>query len=235
MNEHRRFRLAETRAPHLPLRRRLMSAALAAGALALGAGLGFVPAPVLAEESPDALIERVGNELIRLIADDEAIKRGDMGAINRLVDEKVMPYVNFERMTALSAGRWWREATPEQRKQLMTEFRNMLLRTYSGALEQVGNQTLRMKPLRAQPGATDVIVRSEIVQPGREPIQLDYRMHKVGDGWKIYDLNILGIWIVETYRSQFNQEAQRTGVDGLIRSLADKNREFGPGKGSQGT
>ena len=119
MNEHRRFRLAETRAPHPPLRRRLMSAALAAGALALGAGLGFAPAPVLAEESPDALIERVGNELIRLIADDEAIKRGDMGAINRLVDEKVMPYVNFERMTALSAGRWWREATPEQRKQFL--------------------------------------------------------------------------------------------------------------------
>ncbi|HRO60739.1 MAG TPA: ABC transporter substrate-binding protein [Burkholderiaceae bacterium] len=180
-------------------------------------------------------MERVGNELIQLIGNDESIKRGDIGAVNRLVDEKVMPYVNFERMTALSAGRWWREATPEQRKQLMTEFRNMLLRTYSGALEQVGNQTLRMKPLRAEPGATDVIVRSEIVQPGREPIQLDYRMHKVGGNWKIYDLNILGIWIVETYRSQFNQEAQRGGVDGLIRSLADKNREFGPGKGSQGT
>ena len=235
MIEHPHFRLAIARLPRLPLRRRLMSAALAAGVLALGAGLGLAPMPALAEEAPDALIERVGNELIQLIANDEAIKRGDMGAINRLVDEKVMPYVNFERITALSAGRWWRQATPEQRKQLVAEFRNMLLRTYSGALEQVGDQTLRMRPLRAEPGATDVIVRSEVVQPGREPIQLDYRMQKVGDSWKIYDLNIAGIWMVETYRSQFNQEAQQTGVDGLIRSLADRNREFGPGKVSQGT
>jgi phospholipid transport system substrate-binding protein len=185
-----------------------------------------------AQESPEALIERVGTEIIARIRDDKALREGDMQRVSALVDELVMPYVDFERMTRLAAGRWWREATPEQRERLMTEFRAMLLRTYSGALEQIGDQQIRMKPRRGQADATDLIVRSEILQPGREPIQLDYRMRKSDAGWQIYDLNVLGVWIVETYRNQFNQEASRGGVEGLIKSLGDRNREFGPQKGT---
>src|SRR5690606_4079410 len=137
-----------------------------------------------------------------------------------------------QRMAALAAGRWWRQASPEQQKQLMDEFRVMLLRSYSGALAAVDDQSIRMRPLRAADDATDVIVGSALVQPRGEPIQLDYRMQKLENAWKIYDVNVLGVWLIETYRTQFNQEAARTGVEGLIRSLADKNREFVAGKKS---
>jgi len=137
-----------------------------------------------------------------------------------------MPHVNFERMTALSVGRGWRQATPEQQKALMAEYRALLLRTYAGALSAVKDQQVRVKPLRAAAGDAEVIVRSEIVQSRGEPIQLDYRMEKVGEAWKIYDLNIMGIWLVETYRSQFAQEISNRGVDGLIKSLNDRNRQF---------
>ena len=186
-----------------------------------------------ADEAPDVLVKRLSTEVLDTIKADSSIKAGDVNKIMVLVDTKIMPNVNFQRMTASAVGPAWRQATPEQRQRLMDEFRAMLLRTYSGAMSAVGDQTIRMKPLRAEPDAKDLIVRSEIVQPGREPIQLDYRMQKTDSGWKIYDLNVLGVWIVETYRNQFNQEAQRGGgVEGLIRSLADKNREFGPKKAS---
>jgi len=193
---------------------------------------GFGAAPALASGTPDALIQKLGTEMIERIKADKAIQGGDFDKLSALVDELVMPHVNFQRMTALAAGRWWRQATPEQQQQLMTEFRTMLLRTYSGALAAVEDQSIRMKPMRAAADASDVIVRSEIVQPRGEPIQLDYRMHKVDAAWKIYDVNVLGVWLVETYRTQFGQEASRSGVDGLIKSLADKNREFAPGKKS---
>ena len=187
---------------------------------------------VASAEAPQALIERIGTEMLDRIKADPAVKSGDFDKLSSLVDELVMPHVNFQRMTSLAAGRWWRQATPEQQKQLMEEFRIMLLRTYSGALAAVDDQTIRMRPLRAADDATDVIVRSEIVQPRGEPIQLDYRMQKLENAWKIYDVNVLGVWLIETYRTQFNQEAARGGVDGLIRSLADKNREFVAGKKS---
>ena len=129
-------------------------------------------------------------------------------------------------MTALSVGRNWRGASPEQQKQLMTEYRALLLRTYSGALSSVKDQSIRMKPLRADPADNEVIVRSEVVQPRGEPIQLDYRLEKAGDAWKIYDVNVLGVWLVESYRNQFAQEVGAKGIDGLIRSLAEKNKSF---------
>jgi phospholipid transport system substrate-binding protein len=205
-----------------------MLAAIAVGAFALVA-----PAPSAASvEPPHTLIERIGSEMLERIKADPAVKGGDFDKLSALVDELVMPHVNFQRMTALAAGRWWRQASPEQQKQLMNEFRVMLLRTYSGALAAVDDQSIRMRPLRAADDATDVIVRSEIVQPRGEPIQLDYRMQKLENAWKIYDVNVLGVWLIETYRTQFNQEAARTGVEGLIRSLADKNREFVAGKKS---
>ncbi len=177
-----------------------------------------------APDAPDALIGRIGNELLDQIRADGSLKSGDLSKISALVDSTVMPHVDFQRMTALAVGRNWRQANPEQQKQLMGEFRLLLLRTYSGAVSSVQDQTLRTKPLRAAAGDTEVVVRSEILERGRQPIQLDYRLYKADSGWKIYDVNVLGVWLIETYRNQFAQEVSASGIDGLIRSLSEKNR-----------
>ena len=190
-------------------------------AMSLAAALPLVAA---AAEAPDQLIQRLSGTMIEQIKGDAGLQAGDFSKMSTLVDTTVMPYVDFQRMTALAVGRHWRTATPEQQKVLMTEFRTLLLRTYSGALSAVKDQTVRMKPLRADPKDTDVIVRSEVVPQRGEPIQLDYRLSKQGESWKIYDVNVLGVWLVQTYRSQFGQEVSAGGVDGLIRSLAEKNR-----------
>ncbi|MCO5109130.1 MAG: ABC transporter substrate-binding protein [Burkholderiaceae bacterium] len=190
-----------------------------------------VPAAAATIEAPDKLIERLSNQILDRIRADAALQAGDPKRLDDLVDTTVMPHVDFRRMTALSVGRNWRSATPEQQKQLMDEFRSLLIRTYSGALSSVADQKVRMKPLRANPQDTDVIVRSEVLQPRGEPIQLDYRMMKAADGWKIYDVNVLGVWLVETYRTQFAQEVSAGGIEGLIRSLSEKNRQPpAPGK-----
>jgi phospholipid transport system substrate-binding protein len=154
---------------------------------------------------------------------DKSIQSGDTGKIIALVDGKVMPHVNFTRMTAAAVGRNWRQATPEQQKRLQDEFKTLLIRTYSGALAQVKDQTVAVKPLRAAAADTEVQVRTEVIGRG-DPIQLDYRMEKTPTGWKIYDLNVLGIWLVETYRTQFAQEISAKGVDGLIAALAQRNQ-----------
>lgn len=192
----------------------------------------LLPLAVRAEEAPNVLIERLSHEVLERIQADSALKSGDPRKIDELVDGIVMPHVDFQRMTALAVGRVWRTATPEQKDEIMKGFRTLLIRTYSGALSTVNDQNVRMKPFRANPQDTDVIVRSEVVQPGREPAQLDYRMRKTSDGWKIYDVNVLGIWLVETYRTQFAQEANAGGIDGLIRSLQEKNRQLATGKAS---
>ena len=140
-----------------------------------------------------------------------------------LVDSKIMPNVNFTRMTSSAVGRYWRQATPEQQKALQDEFKTLLVRTYSGALGEVKDQTLSFRPMRARPEDKEVVVRSEVRGKG-EPIQLDYRLEKTEQGWKIYDLNVLGVWLVETYRSQFAQEISAKGIDGLIQSLAQRNK-----------
>jgi phospholipid transport system substrate-binding protein len=179
-----------------------------------------------AAPAPDEMIRALSTQILDRIRQDPDLKGGDLPKLSRFVDEAIMPNVNFERMTALSVGRGWRQATPEQQKALMAEYRVLLLRTYAGALSAVKDQQVRVKPLRGGAGDAEVIVRSEIVQSRGEPIQLDYRMEKVGDTWKIYDLNIMGVWLVETYRGQFAQEISNRGVDGLIKSLADRNRQF---------
>ena len=179
-----------------------------------------------ATEAPDALIRRLSTDVLERIKVDKDIQAGDFRKLSDFVDQTVMPHVNFQRMTALSVGRNWRGASPEQQKQLMTEYRALLLRTYSGALSSVKDQSIRMKPLRADPADNEVIVRSEVVQPRGDPIQLDYRLEKAGDAWKIYDVNVLGVWLVESYRNQFAQEVGAKGIDGLIRSLAEKNKSF---------
>lgn len=196
------------------------------------AALCLLPAAQAVAEAPDALIRRLSTDIIDRIKSDKDLQAGDFRRLSDLVDATVMPHVNFQRMTSLAVGRNWRSASPEQQKQLMTEFRALLLRTYSGALSSVKDQSVRMKPLRADPADTDVVVRSEVVQPRGEPIQLDYRLEKAGDGWKIYDVNVLGVWLVENYRNQFSQEIGAKGIDGLIKSLSDKNKAFEQAKKS---
>jgi phospholipid transport system substrate-binding protein len=188
-------------------------------AFALGA---FAPANATVE-GPDALIKRVATEVLDTVKADPSMQAGDMQKVMALVDTKIMPNVNFERMTASAVGRFWRQATPEQQKQLQTEFKTLLVRTYSGALSQVKDQSLSFRPLRAAPTDTEVVVRSEVRGRG-DPVQLDYRLEKADSGWKIYDLNVMGVWLVETYRTQFSQEITANGIDGLIASLAKRNR-----------
>ena len=188
--------------------------------LALLASAPFVHA---ADEAPDALIKRVSSEVLDAIKSDKAIQAGESNRVLALVDTKVMPNVNFTRMTASAVGRSWRQATPEQKARLQDEFKTLLIRTYSGALSQVNDQKLNVKPLRSAPGDTDVTVRTEVLGRG-EPVQLDYRMEKTPTGWKIYDLNVLGVWLVETYRTQFAQEISAKGIDGLIASMSQRNK-----------
>ena len=188
------------------------------------------PSAPSAQGAPDEMIRSLSTQILERIKADKSLRSGDIATLSRFVDETIMPSVNFERMTALSVGRYWRQATPEQQSRLQTEFRALLLRTYAGALSAVKDQTVRVKPLRAAPGDDEVVVRSEIVQSGGDPIQLDYRMEKSASGWRIYDLNVLGVWLVETYRNQFAQEISAKGIDGLIASLADRNRKFAQAK-----
>ena len=179
--------------------------------------------PTQAAEAPDALVKRLSSEVLDTIKADPAIQAGDVSRIIALVDSKIMPNVNFTRMTSSAVGRYWRQATPEQQQQLQAEFKTLLVRTYSGALGEVRDQTLSFKPMRMRPEDTEVVVRSEVRGRG-DPIQLDYRLEKAGDTWKIYDLNVLGVWLVETYRTQFAQEIGAKGIDGLIASLAQRNK-----------
>ena len=201
--------------------RRTLGYMLSAG---LGlAMLGVVPAVRAADEAPDALIKRISAEVLDNIKADKDVQAGDMSKVIGLVDTKIMPNVNFTRMTASAVGRSWRQATPEQQKRLQEEFKILLVRTYSGALSQVKEQSVSIKPLRGSPADTEIVVRTEVLGRG-DPVQLDYRMEKTPGGWKIYDLNVLGVWLVETYRTQFSQEINAKGVDGLIASLAQRNK-----------
>ena len=179
-----------------------------------------------ADEAPDVMIKRLSDEVLATIKADAAIKAGDTNRILALVDSKIMPNVDFRRMSAAAVGPAWRRATPEQQKRLEEEFKVLLVRTYSGALAQVDDQTISIKPQRSSPSDTDVVVRTEVRGRG-DPIQLDYRLEKTpgqGAGWKIYNLNILGVWMVETYRNQFAQEINAKGVEGLIAALAERNK-----------
>ena len=178
---------------------------------------------VAADEAPDMLIKRISTEVMDAIKGDKGVQTGDISKVVALVDSKIMPNVNFTRMTAAAVGRNWRQTTPEQQKRLQDEFKALLVRTYSGALTQVKDQTISVKPLRSTAADTEVVVRTEILGRG-DPVQLDYRMEKVGTAWKIYDLNVLGVWMVETYRTQFAQEISAKGIDGLIAALAERNK-----------
>ena len=196
--------------------------ALAASVLLLAAS----PMARAEDEAPDAFVKRISTDVLETIKADKSMRSGDLGKVIALVDTRIMPHVDFQRMTASAVGPGWRQASPEQQKRLQEEFKILLVRTYSGALSQISDQTIFIKPLRAAPEDKEVIVRSE-VRGGSDPIQLDYRLEKTpgqGAGWRIYNLNVLGVWLVETYRSQFAQEINDKGIDGLIDSLAARNK-----------
>jgi len=195
--------------------------ALAVLALHLGLSLAAQAAD---SPAPDALIRQVSNDVIDTVKSDKAIQGGDVQKIIALVDAKVMPHINFQRMTATAAGRFWRQASPEQQKRLQEEFKTLLVRTYAGALTQVKDQTISLKPLRAGAEDTEVVVRTEVRGKG-DPIQLDYRLEKSAAGWKIYDVNVLGIWLADQYKNSFAQEIGANGIDGLIKMLAEKNQK----------
>lgn len=186
----------------------------------------FVSGGAWAEQAPDALIREVSQDVIDTARNDKAIQAGDLQRIVALVDTKILPHVNFQRMTASAVGRYWRRATPEQRQRLQEEFKQLLMRTYAGALSQVKDQQIHMKPMRSAPGDTEVIVRTEVRGRG-EPVQVDYRLEKTPNGWKIYDVNVLGVWLVENYRNTFAQEINQGGIDGLINKLAERNKAAG--------
>lgn len=173
--------------------------------------------------APDQLIRQLSIETLEAVKGDKAIQGGDVNKIMQLVDTKVMPHVDFQRITSSAVGRFWRQASPEQKQRLQDEFKTLLVRTYAGALTQVRDQTIALKPLRAAAEDTEVVVKTEIRGPGRDPIQLDYRLEKTDGGWKIYDVNVLGIWLADQYRNSFAQEINANGIDGLIKALAERN------------
>lgn len=188
-------------------------------------------APALAEEeSPDALIKKVTDDVLMIVRQDKDIQSGNTAKAIELVEAKVLPFFDFQHMTALAMGRDWRVASPEQKKRLADEFKTLLVRTYSNALTSYKNQTVRYKPTKMQSTDTDVLVRTEIVQPGSKPIALDYSLEKDADGWKVYDVVVAGVSLVTNYRGTFNQEVRANGVDGLIQMLANKNQQLDPGK-----
>ena len=208
------------------MHRRHFSYFTTCAALLLSLGVFMQPARA-ADETPDAMVKRVSSDVLDTIKADKSIKAGDVNKIITLVDAKVMPSINFQRMTASAVGPAWRQATPEHQQRLQEEFKKLLVRTYSGALDQVSDQTVTVRPFRGSPDDNEVLVRTQIKGDG-DPVQLDYRLEKTpgqGSGWKIYDLNVLGIWLIDTYRSQFAQQINKNGIDGLIATLAARNNK----------
>ena len=182
-----------------------------------------VALPAFAEEAPDALVKRVSQEALSVIKTDPGVQAGDQQHIRDLIETKIAPYFDIDRMTALAMGRSYRQATPEQKKRLAEEFKSLLIRTYSNALNQYRDQSIDYKPLRAEPNASDVTVRTEVVRPGQTPVQIDYSMEKTPSGWKAYDVIVGGVSLVTNYRDEFTQQVQQGGMDGLIKTLAAKN------------
>ena len=213
------------------LQRRAFGRFMMAGLLLVGAAVASVRPAHAADEAPDALVKRLSTDVLESIKADKSIKAGDLTKIMALVDAKVMPNVNFQRMTSSAVGPAWRQATPEQQKRLEEEFKTLLVRTYSGALEQVSDQTVSVRPFRGSPDDKEVLVRTEVRGSG-DPVQLDYRLEKTpgeDGGWKIYNINVLGVWLVDTYRTQFAQQINAKGIDGLIAALEARNKNNGKG------
>ncbi|MCX8145898.1 MAG: ABC transporter substrate-binding protein [Azovibrio sp.] len=180
--------------------------------------------------APDVLVRSVTEDVLAAVRQDKDIQNGNTQKTIALIQTKVLPYFNFQRMTALAVGRDWRQATPQQKEQLARQFQELLVRTYSNALNSYRDQTVRYRPFKMNPGDTDVLVRTEVLQPGARPIQLDYSLEKTEAGWKVYDVVVAGVSLVTNYRDSFAQEIRAGGIDGLIRSLEAKNKSLAAGK-----
>jgi len=203
----------------IPVSARRFALALIAAAALVGAA-----APALAQEAPDVMVKRVAQDVIATIKADPAIQAGNEARIRDVLEAKLLPNFDFTRMTALAMGKNWRSATPEQQKRITDEFRALLVRTYSGALNQYRNETIDYKPLRMNAGDNEVVVRTLVQRAAGAPIQIDYGMEKKADAWKCYDVVVAGVSLVTNYRDEFNEQIKNGGVDGLVKTLADRNR-----------
>lgn len=208
---------------HFTMNRKASAARVffAALAMCLVAATGFA-----ADEAPDALVKRVSQDVLNTVKSDKDIQSGNHQKVVELVESKIFPYVDFQKTTSMTAGRYWKQATPEQQQKLANEFRKLLINTYAGAITKAKNHKIQFKPFRGSPSDSEVEVRSQVLQPGGEPIELDYRLEKTPEGWKIYDLNILGAWLIETYKQTFSSEISKSGIDGLIKTLEEKNNKL---------
>ena len=182
-----------------------------------------------ADSTPDGLIKFVVTDVMTSVKADKEIQAGNVAKVMILVDQKIVPYLDMQKTTQLAMGRNWSKATPEQQKQIAQEFKTLLIRTYSGAISQIRDQTVQYKPVRFSPEDEDVVVRTQVISKG-DPIQLDYRLMKTPNGWRVYDINVLGAWLVEAYRNQFNNQISQNGIDGLIKFLTDRNRALAQAK-----
>ncbi len=175
------------------------------------------------DAAPDELVRKSTTEVLGMLKADKELAAGDPAKVEKLANEKILPYFNFQRMTQLAVGRSWREATDSQKTALIDEFRRLLVRTYSASLSQFKNQNIDVKPLKLTPSDTEVVVKTLIAQPGAQSIPIDYSMEKTKDGWKVFDVLIDGVSLVTNYRSSFSTEIKNSGIDGLVKSLADRN------------
>jgi phospholipid transport system substrate-binding protein len=200
----------------------------------LVSGLLLISSTVFAQTpdqatTPDALIKMVVTDVMASVKADPDIQKGNIPKIVELVDKKIVPYTDMRRTTEMAMGPNWKKATPEQQNQLVMEFKNLLIRTYSGALSQLRDQTVQFKPLRAAPDDKEVVVKTVVLGRG-DPVPLDYRLEKTDKGWKVYDMNIMGVWLVEAYRNQFTNQISQNGIDGLVKFLQDRNKQLASAK-----
>ena len=204
-----------------------LTKSLVAGLLLIS-GAVFAQAPDQAT-APDALIKMVVSDVMASVKSDPDIQKGNIPKIVDLVEKKIVPYTDMRRTTEMAMGPNWKKATPEQQNQLVLEFKNLLIRTYSGALSQLRDQTVQFKALRAAPDDKEVVVKTVVLGRG-DPVPLDYRLEKTDKGWKVYDMNIMGVWLVEAYRNQFSNQISQNGIDGLVKFLQDRNKQLANAK-----
>ena len=198
-------------------------------AIIFSIGLAHSVSAQAIDSTPDGLIKNLVNDVMNTLKADKEIQAGNINKVMALVDTKIVPYTNFQKTTQLAMGKNWSKASPEQQKQVMVEFKSLLIRTYAGALTQVKDQTVTYKPFRMDPTDTEVVVKTQVMNKG-DAIQIDYRLEKVGEIWKVYDLNVLGAWLIEAYRGQFNNQISQNGIDGLIKFLQDRNASLAKAK-----
>jgi phospholipid transport system substrate-binding protein len=188
-----------------------------------------VSAQAVDQSTPDALIKTVVSDVMASVKSDPEIQKGNIPRVVDLVEKKIVPYTDMRRTTEMAMGPNWKKATPEQQAQLVSEFKNLLIRTYSGALSQLRDQTIQFKPLRAAPDDKEVVVKTVVIGRG-DPVPLDYRLEKTANGWRVYDMNIMGVWLVEAYRNQFANQISQNGVEGLVKFLQDRNKQLAAAK-----